>query len=492
METSINIVTQELIFSSGKEKNNKQITKFLKEKKIKKIANRVYTNNFIDPVKDIITRNIFNIIGNLYPGSLLSHRSALEFKPTKNGYLFVTYSYTKKIKIGPFKICFIKGNKPIVGDNSFFGNLHVSQLERAFLENVEITKKSGDNAKTISQINLEERLEKLIQVHGESYLNKLRDKAKIISKKLHKEKEFKKLNLIIGALLNTKPAKIISSPSAMARMFGNPFDISRLTLFEKLFVYLQNESFKEIENKNSKPTNFKNMAFFESYFSNYIEGTEFEIEEAHRIIETQKPIAIRHEDSHDILGTYQIVSNKLEMSKTPQSIEDFIAILQYRHKVIMQARTNKNPGVFKDINNRAGDTNFVDYKLVRGTLLKGFEMYRAIRSPFSRAIFMMFIISEIHPFLDGNGRIARIMMNAELVKAGLGRIIIPTVYREDYLIGLRRLTRKDDVKTYTNMMYKIYLFSANIAIKGIPEGIQFFKDRNCLKEPEQGKLIWNK
>ena len=31
-------------------------------------------------------------------------------------------------------------------------------------------------------------------------------------------------------------------------------------------------------------------------------------------------------------------------------------------------------------------------------------------------IFMMFMISEIHPFLDGNGRLARVMMNAELVK----------------------------------------------------------------------------
>ncbi|GAI76162.1 unnamed protein product, partial [marine sediment metagenome] len=29
---------------------------------------------------------------------------------------------------------------------------------------------------------------------------------------------------------------------------------------------------------------------------------------------------------------------------------------------------------------------------------------------------IMFVISEIHPFLDGNGRIARVMMNAELVK----------------------------------------------------------------------------
>ena len=31
---------------------------------------------------------------------------------------------------------------------------------------------------------------------------------------------------------------------------------------------------------------------------------------------------------------------------------------------------------------------------------------------------MMFLVSEVHPFADGNGRAARIMMNAELVAAG--------------------------------------------------------------------------
>jgi Fic family protein len=60
----------------------------------------------------------------------------------------------------------------------------------------------------------------------------------------------------------------------------------------------------------------------------------------------------------------------------------------------------------------------------------------------------MFVISEIHPFLDGNGRIARVMINAELVTTGQTRIIIPTVYRDDYLGALRRLTRNNDPQVY--------------------------------------------
>ena len=52
--------------------------------------------------------------------------------------------------------------------------------------------------------------------------------------------------------------------------------------------------------------------------------------------------------------------------------------------------------------------------LVRGTFEKGYEFYQAIEHPFAKALYMMFMISEVHPFNDGNGRISRIMMNSEL------------------------------------------------------------------------------
>jgi hypothetical protein len=57
-----------------------------------------------------------------------------------------------------------------------------------------------------------------------------------------------------------------------------------------------------------------------------------------------------------------------------------------------------------------------------------------------RGVFMMFLVAEVHPFADGNGRVARIMMNAELVAAGEQRIVIPTIYRANYLSALKAAT----------------------------------------------------
>jgi Fic family protein len=479
---------QEIIYSSSDKKVRKQIALLENTGKIKKIAPRIFTSNFVDTDEVIIKRNIFSILGNLYPGSLLSHRSAIEFKPTTTGQIFVTYTYTKKIELPGITIRFMEGIEAIEGDNSFSGELFVSQQERAFLENLQSSRKTGPESKTISISELENKLEKIAQVKGEEGLNQIRDNAKVIAEKLGMQKEFEKLNKLISALLSTQPSKILSSPRAIARAFGNPYDQSRIDLFEILFIELKQREFKNVIDKNTSNTAFKNFAFFESYFSNYIEGTRFEVEEAKNIIETDTPMFNRDEDSHDILGTYKLVSSKVEMNITPSKPDEFIAILQYRHRLLLEARKSKMPGVFKDKNNRAGETFFVDFELVKGTLIKGFDYYKALTDPFAKAAYIMFMVSEIHPFLDGNGRIARVMMNAELVKAEQTRIIIPTVYRDDYLGALRRLTRQQDPSAYLKMLQRAQEFSATLYAGTLEELELLLESSNAFKEHDEAKL----
>jgi Fic family protein len=55
-----------------------------------------------------------------------------------------------------------------------------------------------------------------------------------------------------------------------------------------------------------------------------------------------------------------------------------------------------------------------------------------------------YLVAAVHPFDDGNGRLSRIMMNAELDAGGQSRTIIPTVFRDDYIGALRRLDRAND------------------------------------------------
>jgi len=488
MENILPIHLQEVIFSSSDKNLSKQISKLEKAGEIRKIAPRIYTSNLIDEPEVIITKNIFTILGKLYPNSVLSHRSALEFKPTSAGHIFVTYTYTKKIKLPGITIRFMEGNGPIEGDNLFSGELFVSQQERAFLENLQVSRQPEHESKTLTLPEIEAKLEQIVRVNGEDGINKVRDNARVIAEKLGMQSEFAKLNRLISALLTTKSSKILSSPIAMARAFGNPYDPDRISLFETLFRYLKQNEFGNIPEINTDKTAFKNFAFFEAYFSNYIEGTVFELEEAKSIIKTETPIANRDEDSHDVLGTYRIVSNLKEMNQTPATHDELLKILQYRHHIFLKARKSKKLGQFKDKNNRAGDTHFVDFNLVRGTLIKGFDYYRALNNPFAKAAYIMFMISEIHPFIDGNGRIARVMMNAELVKEKQTKIIIPTVFRDDYLGALRRLTRQKDPVVYVKMLQRAQEFSSTIKANDMNEAEIHLEACNAFKEHDKAIL----
>ncbi|WP_207424181.1 Fic family protein [Desertivirga brevis] len=462
MDKNVPLHLQEIIFSSSLPEVSREINALAKAGSLKKIAPRIFTSNLAEDPAAIIRRNIFKIVGHLYPNSILSHRSALEFKPTSSGNLFFTSSHNRRIELPGIILNFMKGPEAVEGDYFFSGKLRVSQQERAILESLQSSKNVGPDSKSLTLPEIEERLDQIIRVKGEEGLNAVRDRARELGQELGMEKEFNKLNRMIGALLNTKPSELLTSPLAIARTFGLPYDPKRIELFEKLFVELQQREFADISDPNTSIQAFRNFAFYESYFSNFIEGTKFKIEEAKLIIETGKPLPARDEDSHDVLGTYQVVSNQTEMGITPIDANDLLRILQYRHRIILGSRPYKKPGEFKSVNNRAGDTEFVDYTLVRGTLTRGFDFYQALRHPFSKAAYMMFMVSEVHPFLDGNGRIARIMMNAELVKATQARIIIPTVFREDYLGALRQLTRRNEPDTYIRMLQRAQLFSATI------------------------------
>jgi fido (protein-threonine AMPylation protein) len=479
----------EILFGSSNPQEAYKISKMLHEKKIRKIAPRIYSANFEETSAEIIKRNILVILGNLYPGAVLSHRSAFEFKPTGTNQIFVTYKYTRKVSLPGVTINFLKGEGHIEGDNKLFGELYVSSKERAFLENLQRIKKVGPDSKSLSIPQIEEKLDDILRINGEDGLNSIRDKARKLSAVLDMPRQFEMLNKIIGALFITKPSKILKSDLAISRAAGLPYDKERIKIFEILFDYLHNHEFKEHPENNMTPNSFRNFAFFEAYFSNFIEGTVFEVSEAKKIIDTGIPLPGRSDDSHDVLGTYQVVSNKNEMIIVPQNGDEFLGLLQSRHKNLLSARVDKHPGEFKSQNNRAGNTSFVDFKLVRGTLTRGFEYYKALTNPFACAAYIMFLVSEVHPFEDGNGRIARIMMNAELVSRSQCKIIIPSVFREDYLLTLKKLTNDKAPVPYVEMLTKAHAFSKNLHFENYDDLFHYLEVHNAFYEPNEGKHL---
>jgi hypothetical protein len=413
------------------------ISREVKRGNLRKLGARLYTRNLKDPPELIVHRNLWPLVASSLPGALISDRTALENRPAPDGSIFLIADHKRDIVLPGVTLRPRKGPPAIESDRYFIGGLRLASPARAFLENMRPSRAREGSARTLSKRELEERLDELLRHSGEAAIQRLSDEARKIAVQLDLSNEFQRLDSLIGALLSTRAAPL-ESPAAKARARSLPYDPQRLDLFQRLHAELAGTA---PVTRLARSTDGPALPFFEAYFSNFIEGTRFAVDEAADIIFKGYIPKERPQDAHDVLGTWRVISDQREMSRLPKTAEELTVLLKSRHAHIMEGRPDQEPGMFKTSANRAGATFFVTPELVEGTLAKGFEFYRSLTAPLHRAIFMMFLVSEVHPFADGNGRAARIMMNAELIATGESRIIVPTVYRNDYLMALKALSQ---------------------------------------------------
>ena len=409
---------------------------------LRELAPRLYTKNMHLPPERIVHRHLWKIVAGYYPGCLIADRTALEINPARDGSVCLISGENRDIELPGVTLRSRKGIEALASDRPFVEDLSICSTVRALVENMrESHESNGLVGRTLPREELEEHLDSLIRRLGADGARQLRNEIPGVGASLSMQDEARELDTLFGALLGTGPAAKLHSRAAAARQKGRPYDPSRIKLFGLLHDALQAHSPTPRHDENRSDEKHITLAFFEAYFSNYIEGIEFTVDEARNIVFQRSIPDERIKDAHDVLGTWHAVSNKSDMGDTPATAEEFIDTLKVRHTSIMGARPDMKPGEFKTIPNRAGSTVFVQPDLVIGTLERGFEFYRQLNTPFGRAVFMQFLVAEVHPFVDGNGRVGRVMMNAELTAGKEERIIVPTRYHSEYITSLKAMSQ---------------------------------------------------
>src|ERR687894_519194 len=184
------------------------------------------------------------------------------------------------------------------------------------------------------------------------------------------------------------------------------------------------------------------------------------LEEGEAIVESGEIPDERPEDAHDVLGTLEAVHDPDLRRATPGTVEELFELLGRRHGLVMGGRPDKRPGQFKERSNQAGSYIFVAPALIEGTLVEGFRRIADLPPGFARAAYELFLISEVHPYDDGNGRVARAAMCAQLTDAGLARIVIPIVFRNEYQTALRSLSREGRCDLYARTLAHAWRWTA--------------------------------
>ena len=433
-------------FESVNESTRRALSRLAKVGRALRLAPGLYAVGATVAPEQAARHHLFAIINHTWPGATICGRTALAGGVPVDSLMFVTPSIDSHddsrttassrrtaLVLPGVTVIPVPGPGPLPGDMAFPQGLSVSGAARVLIENVDTPGRPANWRAGTEAV--ENRIDDIARSGGSgrilAVLNEL-DVIKGLFDQAAVNAIRSRLVAVLGSFTDTGE---FSSPRLNARLAGVPYDSARIAMLDRLIESISARAPRPM--LEVVPTSrWEWLPFFEAYFSNFIEGTEFGVEEARRISVDGLVPEGRPADAHDVSATYQLARDPYDRSTVPADGNQLLAILLERHGILMAARPDMHPGEFKTRLNFAGGYQFVAPNLVEGTLLRGFDKMKQLIDPFARAVAMMVLITECHPFDDGNGRIARLMVNAELSSAGQVRICIPTVYRNDYLNSL--------------------------------------------------------
>ncbi len=443
------------------------LSRATKDGRIRRLARGLYSADLRTDPAELIARNRWKIVAHFLPEAVIADRSAAAGGMPAGGVLTViSNERTENVALPGLIVAPRQGPGPLGDDSMWTEGLRLTSDARTFVDNLAVSRsRAGRPARTLSRHELEDWVVRTAQRRPDGWLDTLRARALELCDELGVPERRDVVADIIGAVAGTKVASAGAGRLLAARAAGHEYDPDRVVRFDELANYLRRlpaETDVPVDLRPLPNEDQTSLPFFEAYFSNFIEGTEFSVEEAEAIVASGEVPAERPKDAHDVLGTFEAVHDRQLRAATPDTVNQMLELLERRHRLVMGGRPEMRPGQFKDRPNQAGSYIFVAPSLVEGTLAEGFHRLVDLPPGFARAAFTLFLISEVHPYDDGNGRVARAAMCAELTAVGQARIVIPIVFRNEYQTGLRNLSREGRYDLYVRTLAYAWRWTASM------------------------------
>lgn len=89
---------------------------------------------------------------------------------------------------------------------------------------------------------------------------------------------------------------------------------------------------------------------------------------------------------------------------------------------------------------------------VRELMPAFFELLQQESEPAVRVVLGHFMFVYIHPYMDGNGRMGRFLMNLMLASGGYAWIVVPLERREDYMAALESASVEGNINPFAELL----------------------------------------
>lgn len=212
-----------------------------------------------------------------------------------------------------------------------------------------------------------------------------------------------------------------------------------------------------------------------TYNSNAIEGNTLTLQETKVVLEGVtvggKSIREHLEATNHALAinlVYSLVEENEPLSE--RTIKEI-------HSLILKGIDDEVAGVYRNINVTISGVEHrpPEFLHIPEEIASFLDWYNSSEDmhPVERAARVHVDFVKIHPFVDGNGRTSRLLMNLELMKAGFPPVVFKTADRLAYYQALESACTDGDYKPFLGMTEKLvtesfhpYWFALGVDILG--------------------------
>lgn len=208
-----------------------------------------------------------------------------------------------------------------------------------------------------------------------------------------------------------------------------------------------------------------------TYTSNAIEGNTLTRQETAMVVEegltvrgkslTEHQEAINHAQAFDFI---QPLVSKKRQELTARDILDI-------HSIILNKIDDANKGRYRNVAVRLrGSGTILPNPVKVPELMEEFITWLqrdSFDNPLKIAADAHFKLVSIHPFVDGNGRTARLLMNLLILQEGYPPAVVRKEDRSTYINSLEKGQTKGDLDDYYTLMFEAIDRSLDIYLEAV-------------------------
>ena len=229
--------------------------------------------------------------------------------------------------------------------------------------------------------------------------------------------------------------------------------------------------------------------------SSRIEGTQTHMDEA--LMDQSQIDPEKRDDWQEVHNYVEAMNRALgELESLPLSVR----LLKHTHAILMQGvrGERKAPGSFRVSQNWIGGSNLQNAVFIPphhqelAELMGDLEQFwhnEAVQVPdLIRIAISHYQFETIHPFLDGNGRMGRLLITLYLVSRGL--LDKPSLYLSDFLEQHRGsyYDALTSVRASNDLLHWVHLFLTAV-IETAEKGKQTFQQILALRDEMDGRVV---